>query len=70
MNRTVLCLLVCGALGAADSIDFEPDGNGLLPDGSTAADNLEITDQFLTSDGISFAVDNNLDGIPDPGATS
>ena len=53
-------------IAAEDAIlDFEPDSEGLLPDGTLAADNVPINDQFLASHGISFGIDNNLDGIAD-----
>jgi hypothetical protein len=51
------------------SIDFEPDGNGLLPDGSVATDNLPITTQYLLSHGVSFGIDDDLDGVADLGAS-
>ena len=55
---------------AAETLDFEPNQAGQLPDGSTAEDNVVITDQFKSSHGVSFAVDNNLDGLPDDNQTS
>ena len=44
--------------------------DGTYSDGSIAADNLVIEHQFAEEFGIHFAIDNDLDGIPDEGATS
>lgn len=64
-----LCLLGPPSLSSGQclNIDFEPDVNGLLPDGSVAVDDMPITDQYLASHGVSFGVDNDLDGMPDLG---
>jgi hypothetical protein len=51
----------------AQTITFEPDVSGFLPDGSLAADDMVISNQFLRS-GVIFGIDNNLDGLADPDA--
>jgi hypothetical protein len=51
------------AAQAGTFINFEPV-NGELPDGSLAMDDLKISNQF-SSLGVSFGLDNNLDGIAD-----
>lgn len=48
----------------AQTITFEPDLSGKLPDGSDGEDNTPIRDQFLNF-GISFGLDNDLNGIAD-----
>lgn len=48
----------------AQTITFEPDSGGYLPDGSLAKDDMVISNQFLRS-GVSFGFDNDLDGFPD-----
>ena len=55
------------SLASAQTITFEPDAQGLLPDGSQPVDNLAITDQFLRF-GVRFGLDNDLDGQADPDA--
>ena len=65
-----LFLLGKAALFGAETLNFEPDHVGLYPDGTAAADNVVITNQFKDSHGVSFAVDNDLNGLPDEGATS
>ena len=68
--HSALLAMICPALlMGVDTLDFEPDGDGRLPDGTAAADNV-ITDQFIDSHGISFGVDNDLDGFADPSAVS
>lgn len=62
---TLASVLLPAAIQAADILDFEPGANGALPDGTIAADNVVITDQFWTSHGISFGIDNDLDGLDD-----
>ena len=64
-SLVVLCLTV--TVSQAQNVTFEPDSSGLLPDGSVAADDVAISNQFLRS-GVSFGLDTDLDGLPDPGA--
>ncbi|MBC7783052.1 MAG: hypothetical protein H7144_04360 [Burkholderiales bacterium] len=49
----------CSAVAGAQVIDFET-----LPGGSST-DNLAISNQYQASFGVSFALDTNLDGLPD-----
>ncbi len=65
MLALFLALQIAGA-ATAQTVDFEPDTSGCLPDGSTAVDDLAITNQFQSL-GIVFGVDNNLDLVPDTG---
>jgi hypothetical protein len=48
----------------AQTITFEPDSNGLFPDGSVVSDDTAISNQYLRS-GVLFAFDNDMDGFPD-----
>jgi len=52
---------------AGQVVDFEADGNGNLPSGVPAVDDMQITDQFssATPFGIVFAIDNNQNCVPD-----
>jgi len=63
----VTVALIFGAVraGATPLIDFEPDINGKLPDGTVATDDLAIFNQYFVSHGVMFGIDNDLDGLPD-----
>jgi hypothetical protein len=64
----ITALLIATATFAnGQVITFEPDSNGCLPDGSTAVDDMIITNQFLRY-GVLFGIDNDLNGIPDTNA--
>lgn len=61
-------LALASGVHAQPTITFEPDANGVLPDGSPAADDLPIRDQFL-SQGVRFGYDVDLDGEIDAEGT-
>lgn len=62
-----LCAVAIGTSASAALLGFEPDGMGNLPDGTAAADDLAITDQFAPEFGVRFGIDNDLDGFADAG---
>jgi hypothetical protein len=66
IGSTFLAMLIATALAHGQTITFEPDGHGHLADGSIAADDMAISNQFLHS-GVLFSIDNDLDGLPDSG---
>ncbi|MBZ8180856.1 hypothetical protein [Oscillatoria salina] len=64
-STSLSLILMVASSASAQFIDFEAI-DGILPDGSTALDDLKITDQF-SSLGVTFGIDANLDGIADLG---
>ncbi|MEC4891858.1 MAG: PEP-CTERM sorting domain-containing protein [Oscillatoria sp. PMC 1051.18] len=62
-SASLSLILMVASSASAQFIDFEAI-DGILPDGSTALDDLKITDQF-SSLGVTFGIDANLDGIAD-----
>jgi hypothetical protein len=46
-------------------LDFEPDSNGLFPNGAVAEDEMIVIDMFESSHGMRFGMDYDGDGFPD-----
>jgi hypothetical protein len=60
----VAFLSVLASFANGQTITFEPDAKGCLPDGTIAADDIAISNQFLRS-GVIFGLDSDMNGIPD-----
>ncbi len=71
-NKTLITIAISAFTTAihaySQTITFEPDAAGLLPDGSIAKDDMAITDQFQRF-GVCFGVDNDRDGHFDENKT-
>lgn len=66
--RTAAVILpLIGSAASAQLITFEPDDTGRLPDGTLAADDLDITTQYEAAFGVRFGIDADGDLVADAG---